>query len=86
MVKPILYEGTIALGTSMDFKLYPQNGERIVTIDSVKSIHPMYTPRGTADPSRTTYWNRRAFCLRSEYSNVSAVSPHSGLTSVVQPE
>jgi len=23
-------------------KLYPQNGERIVTIDSVTSIHPMY--------------------------------------------
>ena len=25
-------------------KLYPQNGERIVTIDSVTSIHPMYRP------------------------------------------
>jgi len=23
-------------------KLYPQNGERIVTIDSVTSFHPMY--------------------------------------------
>jgi len=23
-------------------KLYPQNGERIVTIDSVTSLHPMY--------------------------------------------
>ena len=25
-------------------KLYPQNGERIVTIDSVTSFHPMYKP------------------------------------------
>jgi len=24
-------------------KLYPQNGDRIVTIDSVVSDHPMYT-------------------------------------------
>ena len=23
-------------------KLYPQNGERIVTIDSVTSVHPVY--------------------------------------------
>jgi len=35
-------------------KLYPQNGERIVTIDSVTSIHPMYCTlshgsRGTGD-------------------------------------
>ena len=26
--------------------LYPQNGDRIVTIDSVTSLHPMYTLLG----------------------------------------
>ena len=27
----------------MSFVLYPQNGDRIVTIDSVTSFHPVYT-------------------------------------------
>ena len=29
--------------------LYPQNGERIVPIDPVTSIHPMYTRHAVAD-------------------------------------
>ena len=26
--------------------LYPQNGDRIVAVDTVMSLHPMYTHRG----------------------------------------
>jgi len=29
--------------------LYPQNGYRIVTIESVTSLHPMYNIRGETD-------------------------------------
>ena len=29
--------------------LYPQNGDRIVTIDSVTSLHPMYGMRNVGD-------------------------------------
>ena len=25
--------------------LYPQNGDRILTIDSVTTLHPVYSPR-----------------------------------------
>jgi len=33
-------------------KLYPQNGERIVTIDAVTSFHPMYFYKG---------WKKQSF-------------------------
>ena len=34
--------------------LYPQNGDRIVAIDSVTSFHPMYTNTLTYLPTSTT--------------------------------
>ena len=32
--------------------LYPQNGDRIVTIDSVTSLHPMYRPTLYSDAAK----------------------------------
>ena len=56
--------------------LYPQNGGRIVAIDSVTSLHPMYSSKGafedlghaivTLNISTTDYWYKPA-CLPQEY-------------------
>jgi len=36
--------------------LYPQNDDRIVAIDSVTSIHPMYKNQKSFHVSPTTFW------------------------------
>ena len=49
-----------ALNSTHDVILYPQNSDSIVTVDSVTSIHPMYSESGLSllDTSRLCF----AFC------------------------
>jgi len=38
--------------------LYPQNGDRIVTIDSVMSVYPTYTPLGGSVAEWSACWTQ----------------------------
>ena len=41
---------------------YPQNGDRIVTIDSVMALHPMYTrTKRTSDGLRVRWYRLLSF-------------------------
>jgi len=52
--------------------LYPQNGDRIVTTDSVTSFHPMYMQRLTKNPDGTC----RSVISRSQRNT--AAETHAG--------
>ena len=45
--------------------LYPQNGDRIVTIDSVTSLHPMYSAKYREKESEALYIR-----IRSNYKTI----------------
>jgi len=45
--------------------LYPQNGDRIVTIDTVASLHPIYTVSVEKHSTPNIYWRVRI----SKYSS-----------------
>ena len=54
----------------MHAKLYPQNGDRIVVIDSVTSFHPIYIQFGDREsPICTIFAPRKIFRIRRVVSH-----------------